>query len=121
MLRTARWTGAAYLGIVACGLFAELFVRGSLVVPGDAVATAHRIAEAPGLFGLGLGADVLMIGLDVAVAFGLYRLLRPVSRPLALAATLFRLTPWRSTPGADASRRSRRGRAEQAASPLGVS
>jgi len=89
--RTARLTGLAYLGIVLCGLFAELFVRGALVVPGDAVATATRIADAPGFFGLGIGADALMITLDVLVAFGLYRLLRDVDRRLAVAATVLRL------------------------------
>ncbi len=90
-LRVARWTGLAYLGIVVLGLFAELAVRGRLVVPGDAAETAARIAGAPGLFGLGLGADLLMVALDVGVAFGLYRLLRGVDRRLAVAATGFRL------------------------------
>jgi len=89
--RTAQLTGVAYLGIVVCGLFAELFVRGSLVVPGDAAATAELIAGAPSFFALGIGADALMIALDVAVAFGLYRLLRDVDRRLAIAATVLRL------------------------------
>ncbi|MCB9592649.1 MAG: DUF4386 domain-containing protein [Sandaracinaceae bacterium] len=89
--RTALWTGIAYLGIVASGLFAELFVRASLVVPGDAAATGSCIAASPGLFGAGVGADALMIALDVGVAFGLFRLLRGFDRRLALAATAFRL------------------------------
>jgi len=91
LARTSRATGAAYLGIVASGIFAEFFVRGSLVVAGDATLTAAQIAERPGFFGLGVGADVVMIALDVFVAFGLYRLLRRVDRRLALAATVFRL------------------------------
>ena len=89
--RLARRTGIAYLGIVVCGLFAELFVRGSLVVPGDAAATGELIAGAPVFFSVGIAADTLMIALDVAVAFGLYRLLGPVNRQLALAATALRL------------------------------
>ncbi|MGD9571426.1 MAG: DUF4386 domain-containing protein [Thermoleophilia bacterium] len=89
--RAARLTGIAYLGIVVCGLFAEFFVRMSLVTPGDAIVTAGEIAGSPGLFRAGIGADLLMIGLDVAVAFGLYRLFRPFSRNLALAAAGFRL------------------------------
>lgn len=89
--RTARLTGIAYLGIVVCGLFAEFFVRMSLVVTDDATATAANVAGSPGLFRAGIGADMLMIGLDVAVAFGLYKLLRPVSRPLAMAAAGLRL------------------------------
>ncbi|MCA9581915.1 MAG: DUF4386 domain-containing protein [Myxococcales bacterium] len=89
--RTSRWTGAAYLGIVLCGLFAEFFVRGSLTVPGDARATAEAIAASPGFFRLGIGADMLMVGLDVGVAFGLYRILRPIDPRLATAATVARL------------------------------
>lgn len=89
--RLARRTGIAYLGIVVCGLFAELFVRGSLVVPSDAAATGELIASAPVFFSVGIAADTLMIALDVAVAFGLYRLLGPVNRRLALAATVLRL------------------------------
>lgn len=87
----ARRTGLAWLGIVATGLFAEFFVRSTLVVPGDAVATAANVAARPRLFGAGIAADLVMVALDVTVAFGLYRLLRPVDRGLALAATGFRL------------------------------
>jgi Domain of unknown function (DUF4386) len=87
----ARLTGVAYLGIVVTGIFAEFAVRGSLVVADDPVATARNIADSPGLFGLGIGADVLMIALDVAVAVGLYRLLRDVDRRMATAATVLRL------------------------------
>lgn len=89
--RVARMTGIAYLGIVVCGLFAEFFVRMSLIESGDPLATANNIANSQGLFGAGIAADVVMIGLDVAVAAGLYWLLRPISRTLALAAAAFRL------------------------------
>lgn len=87
----ARRTGLAYLGIIATGIFAEFAVRGSLVVDDDPIATAENIAEAPGLFGVGIGADVVMIALDVVVAFGLLGLLRRVDRRLAITATALRL------------------------------
>ena len=48
-------------------------------------------ADAPGLFGVGIGADVMMILLDVTVAIGLFRLLRSVDRRLALSAMVLRL------------------------------
>lgn len=89
--RTARRTGLAYLGIIFTGIFAEFVVRGVLVVDGDPVATARNIAEAPGLFRVGIGADLVMTLLDVTVAFGLFRLLRHVDRRLALATTALRL------------------------------
>ena len=60
--RTARLTGIAYLGIVVCGLFAEFFVRMSLIDDGDAVATAADVADAPGLFRAGIGADCDCLG-----------------------------------------------------------
>ncbi len=87
----ARRTGLAYLGIIATGIFAEFVVRGSLVVDDDPIATAENIAESPGLFGVGIGADVVMIALDVVVAFGLLGLLRHVDRRLAVTATVLRL------------------------------
>jgi hypothetical protein len=89
--RLARRTGVAYLGIIATGIFAEFAVRGSLVVADDPIATARNIAAAPGLFGLGICADVVMIALDVVVAVGLFRLLQSVDRRLALVATTLRL------------------------------
>lgn len=89
--RLARITGLAYLGIILTGIFAEFAVRGSLVVADDPIATARNIADSPGLFGVGIGADVVMIALDVTVAFGLFGLLRRVDRRLATAATALRL------------------------------
>lgn len=89
--RLARRTGLAYLGIIATGVFAEFAIRGSLVVADDPAATARNLADRPVLFGVGIGADVLMIALDVVVAFGLFGLLREVDRRLALAATVLRL------------------------------
>lgn len=89
--RLARRTGLAYLGIIATGIFAEFAVRGSLIVDDDPVATAENIADAPGLFGVGISADVVMIALDVVVAFGLLGLLRHVNRRLAVTATVLRL------------------------------
>ena len=88
---TARRTGLAYLGIIATGIFAEFAVRGSLVVDDDPIATADNVAGSPGLFGVGIGADVLMVMLDVTVAIGLFRLLRHVDRRLAITATVLRL------------------------------
>jgi hypothetical protein len=89
--KLARRTGLAYLGIIATGIFAEFAVRGSLVVDDDPIATAENIAESPGLFGVGIGADVVMIALDVVVAFGLLGLLRHVNRRMAITATVLRL------------------------------
>lgn len=87
----ARLTGLAYLGIIVTGVFAEFAVRGSLVADDDAITTATNIATSPAVFGVGIGADVLMIALDVTVAVGLFGLLRHVDRRLALTTTALRL------------------------------
>lgn len=92
VITQARVTGLLYLLIIACGLFSELYVRGGLIVPGDAAATAANIRAAEGLFRLGFASDLLVFLADVAVAVLLYVLLRPVSRPLALLAAALRLT-----------------------------
>ncbi|KQW51639.1 MULTISPECIES: DUF4386 domain-containing protein [unclassified Roseateles] len=89
--RELRLAGLCYLAIIALGLWAETHVRGSLVVPGDAAATAERIAANPQLWRLGLVADLLMQLLDLPVIVVLWRLLRPVNETLALTATFLNL------------------------------
>jgi hypothetical protein len=87
----ARTGGIFYLVIIATAMFAEGFVRGRVVISGDAAATAANIVGSPTLFRVGLAADLVNCALDVAVAVILYVLLRPVSRNLALLAALFRI------------------------------
>ncbi len=73
-------------------LFAEAHVRGSLIVSGDAAATAHNIQGSETLFRVGLAGEMLTCVCDVALSMILYVLLRPVSRNLALLGAFFRLT-----------------------------
>lgn len=89
--RTARITGLLYLIIIVAAGFAEGAVRGTLVVPGDAAATAANIRASEMLFRAGLVADLVAFVSDVAVSILLYVLLRPVNRTVALIATGFRL------------------------------
>lgn len=86
-----RAAGAMYLAIIALGLFGEAYVRGTLVVPGQALATLQAISAQPGLWRLGVAGDLLMHLLDVPVTVLLYLLLRPAGRNLALLATAFNL------------------------------
>lgn len=88
---TARLAGLLYLVIILCGLGAELAIRGPLITPGDFAATEAAIAAEPARFRLGILADLVMALCDAGVAVLLYRLLKPVSPGLALAATAFRL------------------------------
>lgn len=87
----ARLAGVGYLVIIGAGIFAEFAVRQSLVVRGDAAATAANIVASGGLYRLGLVGDMVMLGADVLVAAALYVVFAPFSRGLALLAAFFRL------------------------------
>jgi len=88
-LLSARAAGLIYLAIIALGLFGEVFVRGSLVVGGDVATTASNILSSQGLWRIGIATDLLMHILDVPLIVFFYLLLKPVSYPLALLATVF--------------------------------
>lgn len=87
----ARTAGLGYLVIIVTGIFAEFFVRSSLVVPGDAAATAGNILASESLFRSGLAGEFLMLLSDVLVALALYAVFSGVNRTLALLAAFFRL------------------------------
>lgn len=89
--RLARWAGALYLLIFIGAGFAEGGVRASLVIPGDAAATAAAIQASEGLFRLGIAADAIAFVADAAVAILLFFLLRSAGTVLAAAAAAFRL------------------------------
>jgi len=89
--KAARIAGILYLLIIIAGIFAEFFVRSSLIVPGDAEATASNIIASEGLFRIGIASDFIMIMSDVALALVFYVLFKPVSNALALLAAFFRL------------------------------
>lgn len=87
----ARAAGVLYLIIIGLGLFSEVFVRSSLIVPGDGAATVSHILAAEGRFRAGFLADSLMFLSDGGLAVLLFVLLRPVNPVLALVALVFRL------------------------------
>ena len=89
--RYARIAGVLYLLIIAAGIFGEIFVRGKLVVAGDATATASQIMAAPLLWRFGIAGDIIMQLCDIPVMLVFYLLFRPVHKTLALAALLFNL------------------------------
>lgn len=84
----ARVGGFLYLVIIFAGMFGELFVRGKLVVSGDAAATASNILASPLLWRAGIAGDLVMHVCDVFVMLALYVLFRPTSRNLALLVVL---------------------------------
>ena len=87
--RTARTAGVLYLILAVCGGFAEFFVRQSLVVAGDAAATAANILGAQPLFRLGIVAELVGQVAFVLLVLALYRVLEPVGRNLARVMVAF--------------------------------
>ena len=71
--------------------FALFGVLRTLVVPADAMATFNNIAASQGLFRSGIAAFLLVIVLDVVVAWALYVLLAPVNHTLAVLTAWLRL------------------------------
>lgn len=87
--RYARIGGALYLVIIAAGIIGPLLTRELLIVPHDAVATAHNIAASPELWRLGIALDLVAQLCDVPVMLILFLLLSPVNKNVALLALLF--------------------------------
>jgi hypothetical protein len=88
-----RWTriaGSLYLVIFVVYPLSTL-VRSSLVVPGDAAATADNIRTQETLFRLGMAGEATIVLVEIVLAAVLYALLRPVSRTMSLAAALARV------------------------------
>jgi hypothetical protein len=88
--RLARATGLLYLVLAVVGMFSAMVLE-SLVVPGDAQATADGILGSRWLFGSSLVAWLAVVVADVTIAVTLYFLLRPVSHTLSLLAAALRL------------------------------
>ena len=84
----------AGLGLLIMAILAPLAVFGvldTLVVTDDPAATFDNISASEGLFRSGIAAFLIVIMLDVVVAWALYVLLRPVNRTIALLTAWLRL------------------------------
>ena len=87
----ARAAGIGYLLIILSGIYAEFFVRGSMLVAGDPAATAQNIAASAALFRTGIAAEFVMLTADILVAAALFVVFRKVQPHLALLAAFFRV------------------------------
>ena len=87
----ARIAGGLYLVVIVGGIFAEIFVRGRLVVDGDAAATAQNIHAHELLYRLGFVAEVLYCACNIPLAVILYKLFRVVNKNVALMMLFFDL------------------------------
>jgi len=88
----ARITGAFYLLAMLTGIFAQSFVSGSLVVDGDAAATATNILTHRGLFQLVFAVYLIEMACQIAMTALFYDLLKPAGRSVSLVAAFLGLT-----------------------------
>ena len=89
--KVALIAGLGLLVMAVLAPFALLSVLPNLIVPADAAATVNNFIASEGLFRIAIAAVLIVIMLDVVVAWALYVLLRPVSRTLAVLVGWLRL------------------------------
>jgi len=82
--RYARIAGFLYLIVIVGGIFAELLVRGRLVVHGDAAATAHNILAHQLLYRCGFAIELFYCVCNVPVTVIFYNLFKVVNRNVTL-------------------------------------
>jgi hypothetical protein len=84
-----RIAGAFYLIITAFALFAYLYVRGQVIVPGDMAQTASNILAHERLYRMGLSASVIVVICNLPLGWILFELLKVVNPRLAVLALVF--------------------------------
>jgi hypothetical protein len=87
----SRIGGILYLIIIAGGILGDALIRGTIIVPDDAIATADNLQSMEALWRFGVAAEFVMLLCTTVLALILFILLRPVSRDLALLAVFFNL------------------------------
>jgi Domain of unknown function (DUF4386) len=88
--RIARMAGLFYLVFILTFAFAS-YVRSTIIVSGNAAATANNIVSSQGLFRLGFMSELISAVFFFLAAWALYVFLRPVNRNLALLFLLLNL------------------------------
>jgi len=89
--KTARIAGLLYLLHFATFFIADNGVHYTAVSPLDAAATAHQIMASEWLFRIGFVSSLLATIFFLLAAWGLYVLLKPVNKDLALLFVLLNL------------------------------
>jgi hypothetical protein len=89
--RAGLVAGVSLLVMAPLAVFANFVALKTMIMPGDGAATAAEIVAREGTFRLGVLAWLLIVVLDVVVAWALYRVFRPVSPAVSMLAGVFRL------------------------------
>ena len=87
----ARLAGALFLITIVAGGFAQGYIAGSLIVSGDATATATNILAHQPLYRLAFATYLIEMACQIAMTVLFYELLKPVSKSVSLLAATFGL------------------------------
>jgi len=87
----ARTAGIFFLIVLASSILSMLYIPSTIIVPGDAEATAANIVASESLFRIGIVGDAILILSEIVLTVMLYVLLKPVSKTLSLVAAFARL------------------------------
>ncbi|MFC0214993.1 DUF4386 domain-containing protein [Paenibacillus chartarius] len=88
----ARTAGLALILMTLAASFSYGYVHGSLVVPGEAQATLQRLTASSMLFRAEIFGWLLILILDIVVAWAFYLFLKPIHHGLSLLAAWLRLS-----------------------------
>ena len=90
--RTARFAGILYLVITVFAAIAHFYVPSTIIVAGDAAATAQNLMNNETLFRFGgIGSELIILLTEIILSIVLFVLLKPVNKSLALLAMVSRL------------------------------
>ena len=89
--KAAVYAGLGLLIMTILAIFANFFVFQKLIITGNAAATAENITANGMIFRIGIFSFLIVIVMDVVVAWALYVFLKPVNKSLSLIASWFRL------------------------------
>jgi hypothetical protein len=87
----ARIGGVFYLLIIVLGIFYEMIVRDSILVPGDSMASMASLKQNEFLWRLGIVAEFLSSIVSIGLVLIMYRLTKLVNKDLAMLAAFFNL------------------------------
>lgn len=91
--KTARVAGLVYLLAGMPSPFVLIYIPRTLIVPGNATATAHNILSSESLFRTGIAGELIIAAFFLFVPLALYRLLKGVNKGQAsLMVTLFAIS-----------------------------
>lgn len=88
---TARVTGVLMLLMVVLAPFSMIYVPTTVIVAGDATATAGNLVAAESLLRLAMASDAVIFLIEIGLCALLYVLLKPINKTVALVATFARL------------------------------